>query len=121
MKSISLVIIIGALTVILYDAAGSVASRVLGFAYSWLIMGSVLIYALFGYSAGKNGGLLVGALTGALIGIVDATIGWYISWTIGPSQPTTEVSATGIFLTVFFVTILAMFFGLIGGLFTKIF
>jgi hypothetical protein len=120
MKSISLIIIIGALTVILYDTAGSVASRVLGFAYSWLIMGSVIIYALFGYSATKSSGLLVGALTGALIGIVDATIGWYISWTIGPGQPTTEVNAMGIILTVFFVSNLAMFFGLIGGLFTKI-
>ena len=94
MKPISRILLYGALAVILFDTAASLASRTLGFAYTSASTGSYLIYAVTGFFAARVLGWKGAALAGLTLGLVDATIGWGISWLIGPGQPPADVTFT---------------------------
>ena len=115
MKNVLWLILIGAAAILFYDAIGAIASLSLGFNYYWLIFGSTVIYAMVGYFSANKKNVFIGAAAGAVMGLLDSTLGWYISWTLGPGRPDIEMDAIMIISTIFFVTILAGFIGLIGG------
>jgi hypothetical protein len=116
MKHFILIILIGVFAVVIFDTIGSLASRSFSFPYSWLTVGSFLIYAGVGFAASKYDGLMFAPLAGAITSLVDSTLGWYISWIIGPGRPATEMDSTTIISTVLFVTVTGVGTGFIGGL-----
>jgi hypothetical protein len=109
-------VLVGAIAVLVFDTAGSIASRQLGFAYSRLAPGSFLVYALVGMAVGRSGSLGAAAASGAAVAFVEATIGWMISWRIGPGRPPgAAVPTVRLVGTIIMVTISGAFFGAIGG------
>ena len=80
------VVSVGAIAVIILDAAGSYASTKFGFRYTKLLPGSFFIYACVGALAAHDGSVGTGAVAAGLVASVDATIGWAISWYIGPGR-----------------------------------
>jgi hypothetical protein len=117
MNRLTKVFLLSAVSVIVFDTLGAIASRLLNFPYTSLILGSLLIYLASGFAAAKYGTIRSSFLVGAGTGFVDATVGWAISWMIGPGQPTGgEYGSGAIVLTVIFVTLLAAVSGLFGGL-----
>jgi hypothetical protein len=81
-------VLFGGVAVIVFDALGAAGSRALGFDYSLLVVGSILIYGWVGAQVVRRGGSQSNALAaGLLVGLVDAIIGWIISWRIGPGRP----------------------------------
>lgn len=118
MKPFVRTVFVGVLGILLYDSIGALASRSFGFDYSWLIIGTSLIYVFIGFSI--TGTLAFSLLAGMLVGLFDSTVGWYISWMIGPGQPQIEIGVPAIVLTIFFVTFLGGVLGFIGGLISKV-
>ena len=89
------VALIGAATVVVFDAVSATASRLVGFPYGRGVIGSFLIYAATGYFVAKAGlrhRLRAAALAGAILGLTDATLGWAVSWAIGPGRPATGLT-----------------------------
>lgn len=121
MKQLTLILLIGSFSVVIFDTIGSLASRKFGFSYSYLLIGSLLIYAIVGFIATKYNGLMFAPLAGGITGFIDSTLGWYISWAIGPCRPAVEVDANYIFTAILFVVVLSTIFGLVGGFTTKLF
>src|SRR5687768_10187721 len=111
MKQFIKIALFGILAVLVFDALGSLASRIFGFSYQNLIVGSFLIYGAVGFAASKNNGLLYGVLAAGLTSLADATAGWYISWIVGAERPAFEMTSMDIISTVLFVTII----GAVGG------
>jgi hypothetical protein len=109
------ILLTGALIVLIFDTLGATASRLLGFRYSILTIGTYAIYLLITYRAGKQVGLLPAVLIGAALGLVDATLGWAISWAIGPGRPDQPMSGALIAGAVVFVVMLGAALGLLGG------
>lgn len=81
-----LIIALGSIAVLVFDAAGSYASTKFGFRYTKLALGSFCIYGCVGGLAAHVGSVAVGALAAGAVAMVDATIGWAISWCIGPGR-----------------------------------
>ena len=105
------------LAVVAYDAAASVASLSLGFAYAYAGIGSAIIYAVAGFLSARISGFLAGILVGVIMGLVDATIGWGVSWAIGPGRPSSgAISASQWLVAASSVTIIAVICASIGGL-----
>ncbi len=107
-----LITFLGALTVLLYDTVGSHLSILFGFDYSWLSLGSFLIYAAIGCAASRHS-LIVGVVAATTVGIIDSTLGWYISWIIGPGR-TEEISLGTVVFVVIFVATVSAISGLLG-------
>lgn len=68
-------ILFGSVAIIVFDAAASLASKQLGFPYAHAAAGSVVLYAIGGFLAGRQAGLVFAAQLGAMLGLVDATLG----------------------------------------------
>jgi ABC-type Co2+ transport system permease subunit len=108
-------ILIGALAVVTYDAAGAGASRLLGIRYGVLALGSYAIYSAVSYQIARESGIVAAIAAGAAIAFIDATLGWAISWAIGPGRPETAVTPILVLGTVFVVVISGAVFGLAAG------
>lgn len=108
--------------VVSFDIVASLASRLLQFDYTNLILVSLAIYLAAGYWGAHKRGFLFGLLLGALAGLTDATIGWWVSTLIHPFSrigiPPLELSLQLFILLV--VTPLAFGFGFIGAGICKI-
>jgi len=65
--------------VAIFDAIGSILSRIFKFKYVWLTFGSILIYGLTCYYLVKHNNLIIGAVGNFLVGAFDAIVGSYIS------------------------------------------
>ena len=79
-----LVALLGGVAVLALDAAGSIASRRWRFRYPLLTPISLLLYALTGFVAAREGDhFLVGAAAGAAVAAVEATAGWRVSRALG--------------------------------------
>lgn len=78
MESIT-IIFIGFIVVIVFDSIGSILSRLLKFNYTWLTLGSILIYGSIGLLVAKNEGTLFALLACFLLGVIDSTVGLFIS------------------------------------------
>lgn len=107
---------LGALIVLTFDTVGATASRILGFQYSILTIGTYVIYGSVCLVAGRRFGILPAVLVGAALGAVDATLGWAISWAIGPGRlPGGAPSTAQLVGVVVFVVVLGAAIGLVGG------
>ncbi|MGQ0541223.1 MAG: hypothetical protein ACT4O9_05140 [Blastocatellia bacterium] len=120
MKTFLLITLAGFVAVIAVSSFGALASRNLGFDYSWLIPISIAITAGVGFAVSKYVGLIYATFAGALIGLVNSTIGWYISWKIGPGDPQIETDALMIISVIIMVVSLDMIIATIGGLAARI-
>jgi hypothetical protein len=99
----------GAVAVLILAAAGSAASRALGFEYAALAPLSFLIYVAVGAYVGLGAPILRATLAGAAVGAIDATLGWLIAYAIGPGRPGPGEAITflGFVNTLLFVSIVA--------------
>ena len=90
MESI-IIILIGFVIVSIFDALGSLLSRLLKFKYVWLTFGSILIYGAVAFYTAKSDGLIIGVIASAIIGIFDATIGSLISRKLKANIPEKDI------------------------------
>lgn len=110
-----LIVLCGCVAVLAFDAAGSLIARRSGIDYRRLALGSLVIYALFGFlAAGAAGAVIYGSLAGAAAAATDATVGWRISRALGADrQVVSERVEMG---TATMVTILGALIGTVGAL-----
>jgi hypothetical protein len=104
--------------IVLFDVAGSFASRALKFDYTHLAWISRFLYAVAGYFGFAHIRLAGVLLAGLVAGVADATIGWALSAAIGPYLPVIQPPFTFglVAIVIVIVSLEAAFFGLIGGL-----
>jgi hypothetical protein len=102
--------------IVLFDCAGALASRWLHFDYTKLIWASLCLYILSGYWAVDLQGLKGGVIAGLVAGLADSTIGWALSSAIHPALTIQQrhPSDVTIIFTIWFVTLLAIPFALMG-------
>ena len=112
-------VLFGALGVLCFDTLGATASRILGFRYGLLTIGTYIIYTFVSYKAGRQAGMAAALTTGASLGLVDSTLGWAISWAIGPGRPSQVISTVAIAVTCVFVIGLGAVLGLVGGVLAR--
>ncbi len=118
MNALNEVALIGAVTVISFDAVAAVTSRATGVAYSRFTLGSCIIYAGVGYLAARSalqGQLGTSALAGIIVGFTDATVGWTLSWIIGPGRRLRGLSFKSWLFTAVFVISLSSGLAILGG------
>ena len=115
-------ILITIAVVVGFDVIASLASRLLQFDYTNLVLVSLAIYLGAGYWGAHRRGFLFGLLLGALAGLTDATIGWWVSTLIRPYSrmgiPALDLSLQFIILII--VTPLAFGIGFVGAGICKI-
>jgi hypothetical protein len=104
--------------IVLFDLAGSFASRALRFDYTHLAWVSRFLYAVAGYFGFADFRLAGALLAGLVAGVADGTIGWAVSAAIGPHLPVIPPPFTFglIAIVIVIVSLQAAFFGLMGGL-----
>jgi hypothetical protein len=105
-----------------FDVVASLASRLLQFDYTNLILVSLAIYLGAGYWGAHKRGFFFGLLLGALAGLTDATLGWWVSTLIRPfsRMPIPPLSLSLQFIILIIVTPLAFGFGFVGAGICKI-
>ena len=116
MQPVIKVFLTGAILVLGFDTVGASASRLLGFPYAVLWIGSFIVYLAVTGRAAVRSGLLAAIAVGALLGLVDSTLGWAISWAIGPGRPTEPMTSAAIGAAILFVVALGAAWGLLGGI-----
>ncbi len=84
---VTTIVIGGMVAVLLFDALGSFASKLLGFSYVLLTPGSILIYGIVAALVARRREWLVGLFAAILMAFTDVTAGWAVSWLIGPGKP----------------------------------
>jgi hypothetical protein len=121
-KKIHLYLIV-ALVIVLFDAAASVASRVLQFDYTNLMWVSWGLYIAIGFLGCLHFDLMSGVSAGFIAGLSDSTVGWVLSSVIGPYLPFAprSYSIALILVAIAIVCVMGTFFGLIGALSCKLF
>ena len=102
--------------IVLFDLAGSVASRLLHFDYSQLAAASFCLYGVCGYLGFKYQRIVGGFLAGLMAGLCDSTLGWALSRAIQPyvRYPQPRLTVFVVSVTVLVVTLSGGFFGLTG-------
>lgn len=114
--------LLGALTVVVFDALASLASRATGIAYGSASVGSWLLYAGFGYLAARavpGAPVRAAVLTGLMLGVTDATLGWATSWALGPGRVPGGLSARQWLATFVIVAATAAGIAALGGVFAR--
>lgn len=109
--------------VVLIDVVGSIASRAFHFNYTRLFWVSWCVYFLAGFVGYRRFGFLAGVVAGWVAGFAEATLGWLLSTAVGPYLPNRPQQPYGVLIvivTVIIVSILGVFFGLIGALVSKL-
>lgn len=116
------ILLTGLLTICLFDALGSIASRQFNFNFALLSPVSFIIYGTFGFIAAKNKNLITGVATATAIGLFDATIGWGISILLigNAASPGNKPVPALLIGSAMFVIISAAIVGLIAGGLAKI-
>lgn len=111
----------GGIAVLAFDAMGSYASHRFGFAYTNLVIGSLLIYVLVGVAAaGHTGSIRAGSVAGEAVAAIEATLGWAISWQIGPGRiPDRQATPAGIATRIIAVIAIGTICGAIGAAISK--
>ena len=118
MRRLFQTILIGALAVVAFDLIGSILSLALGFDYTLLAFGSLVIYATVGIFASRDS-VLFGPIAAGIVGLVDSTLGWYLSWVIGPGR-VENLSVEIALWVIFFVTTEAAVTGLLGAIVARL-
>jgi hypothetical protein len=96
MTSSTKIALLGSITVVLFDAVAVSLARIMNYPYSRAMIGSFIIYGVYGYLAERStpSPLRAAALIGMLLGITDATIGWGVSRAVGPGRVSGLTPAT---------------------------
>ena len=111
------VLLFSCLAVVVWDAAASVGSLVLGVPYANASVGSFLIYLVAGFLAARIKSCSFSLVVGLAAGITDATLGWGVSWVLGPGRlPAGSFTATQLLSASGSVIVVAMALAGIGGL-----
>lgn len=108
-------LLLASLSVVVFDAAASVASLAFGFSYSCATIGSAILCMAFAFSAARMSGFRIALLTGMVMGVTDVTIGWAVSWAIGPGRIDIDLTPSVWMYTLLFAAILGVVYGVIGG------
>ena len=102
----------GAVGVVAFDLAMSLASEVLHVPYGWGMVGSIVIYFMLGVLVTRGGEtrhpLLHVIVVATLVALVDASLGWAVSWAVGPGKPDTPLTVTVWLWTALFVIVVAI-------------
>jgi hypothetical protein len=121
MKSQTQLFISVSSAIVVFDVAGSFASRLLHFDYASLMWVTFCLYMACGYLGFQYRQILGGFLSGLIAGLADSTAGWALSVAIHPymrySQPRPTIFAVS--LTIVFVTLVGGFFGFTGAVIAK--
>jgi hypothetical protein len=115
--------LIGFLTIGVFDALSSIASRQFNFNSVYLAPASFIIYCIFGFLGTKKINLKTGVLTATAVGFFDSTVGWKISMFLKANTGNIKNDPTiaAWIITIIFVTGLAAICGLVGGGLAKYF
>jgi hypothetical protein len=107
--------------IVVFDVAGSFASRLLHFDYGSLMSVTFGLYMVCGYLGFQYREILDGFLAGLIAGLADSTAGWALSAAIHPymryAQPRPTIFTVS--LTIVFVTLVGGFFGFTGAVIAK--
>jgi flagellar biosynthesis protein FliR len=122
MKSTYKLLLIGCLTIGIFDSLASIASKQFNFNYVFLAAFSFIIYGTFGFIGTRKNYLKAGVSIAAAIGFFDSTIGWEISMLLeaNTGKLNNDPSAGAWIVTVIFVTASAALTGLIGAWLAKL-
>lgn len=121
MKNKTQLFISVASAIVVFDVAGSFASRLLHFDYASLMSVTVFLYMACGYLGFQYRQILGGFLTGLVAGLADSTAGWALSVAIHPytRQPEVRPTIFTVSVTIVFVTLVGGFFGFTGAVIAK--
>lgn len=72
-----------ALAIVAFDALAAWGSLALPFPYFYAMIGSCLLYGVFGFIGARRSGFGRALALGAWVGVVDASLGWAVSVAIG--------------------------------------
>ena len=105
----------GMLSVVAFDAVGSLASRQFGFSYGILIVGSLLIYGTIAALVARRRDWHTGLFAAIAMALTDLTFGWAVSWLIGPGRPAGGLTTTTVMGAALTALLAAGVAGSIGG------
>lgn len=87
-----LIILVGCIAVSIFDALGSILSRLLKFKYVWLTIGSILIYGSVAFYIAKSESLIIAVISSFIVGVFDSTIGSLIAKKLKANIPETDLA-----------------------------
>ena len=107
--------------IVVFDVAGSFASRLLHFDYAGLMGVTFCLYMVCGYLGFQYRQLLGGFLAGLMAGVADSTAGWALSTAIHPytRSPQPRVTIFMVSVVIIFVSLVGGFFGFTGAVIAK--
>lgn len=103
---------IGAVVMLLHDAIGATATRLLAIPIAWFYPISLIIWSVVGFFVVRQGGIRWGLLAGLALGVIDCTAGWWIASSIKGGGPS-SVGET--LITLGSMTLLAVACSMAGG------
>jgi hypothetical protein len=102
--------------VLLLDAGGVLASRLVHFEYAALAPVSFVLYFCAGVGGGRIAGVLAGGLAGAVTALVDTTLGRAVAIALGVSGSSPRLGAVATLVVALGVIVTGAGLGLVGGL-----
>lgn len=84
MSLVARIIAIGGIGILAWQALAASTSSATGIAYSHFAIGSYVIYAFAGYTAGRFGPLWWGLLAGGGVALIEGIAGWPVAALAGP-------------------------------------
>lgn len=116
MNRFSKIVLVGAAAIVVFDAAASIASRMMDFSYASASFASYLLYAIVGFRVGRQFPLGRAAIAGSVLGVVDASLGWATAIALRANAPPTPRLTPALWVIVAItVAITAAVCGLVGG------
>ena len=111
--NVFVIIIIGFLIVIAFDAIGSILSKKLKFNYAVLTFGSITIYGVIGLISYQCSNTMIGIVSSAVVGLFDSIVGLIVSNKLNAYVPGLDNDTKISLSTSLFVAALAAFCGYI--------
>ena len=126
-QSYFMILLLGGISVLLFDAIGSIASRKFNFSFKNLSVLSLLIQLSFTIYAGLAIGSVAAITIGGLLALIDAIIGYQVISRFQPLLSDEEKEALDIFTEdgkpkvqfVLFLVLAGLFVGFIGSVIAK--
>lgn len=116
MKKALPTLLIGVVAVTILDSLGAIASRQMGFNYSYLSIISFIIYVAIAFVIAKRTDKKTAIISAGLLGLYDATVGWKLSMLLqaNTGSMTVEITPSVLITTAIFMTLFAALLGLLG-------
>ncbi len=123
MKKEYKIILVGLLSITVFDIIGSVLSAKLNFIYSNLWPISLAIYVLIPFFVTRVSNFKTGLISATLLGFFDSTIGWKLSTLLGANMGFVKInlSNTELIIMIIMITFYSTFIGAIVSWLTTIF